>query len=171
MDNPCDIDPWHFDLEMVREHSHRMGCSYRNWPRLSPGAVIGHANMYEWEEGTHECSWRQTLSISILLWSFSSEQLKHPSHTVAEAELFLLLINVTSSTRSSPGTTSSCVRDDVTMTDECKSRPHQTRTWRRTFKWVHFTSSKAWIGYIVIVYIHNSVWSIHFKSKMWCKAI
>ena len=59
-------------------------------------------------------------SISIRQPSFRSKQLWHASYTVFEAELVLLLIDVTSfkSTRSFLECVSPCIREDVTMVDE-----------------------------------------------------
>ena len=47
-----------------------------------------------------------------------------------------------------------------------KARPRQTTTWRKTFKWTHFTTvwKREWID-TVIVYIHEVVWSIHSQSR------
>ena len=39
-----------------------------------------------------------------------------------------------------------CVMASQWQTMIIKARPPQTRTWTRTFKWIHFRSLKAWEG-------------------------
>ena len=49
-----------------------------------------------------------------------------------------------------------------------KARPRHTPTWRKTFKWTHFTtiSKHEWIS-TIIVYVHEVIWSMHFQSIKW----
>ena len=49
-----------------------------------------------------------------------------------------------------------------------KARPRHAPTWRKTFKWTHFTtiSKREWIS-TVIVYVYEVIWSIHFHSIKW----
>ena len=48
------------------------------------------------------------------------------------------------------------------------ARPRHAPTWRKTFKWTHFTtiSKREWIS-TVIVYVYEVIWSIHFHSIKW----
>ena len=49
-----------------------------------------------------------------------------------------------------------------------KARPRHAPTWRKAFKWTHFTtiSKREWIS-TVIVYVYEVIWSIHFHSIKW----
>ena len=49
-----------------------------------------------------------------------------------------------------------------------KARTCHAPTWRKTFKWTHFTtiSKREWIS-TVIVYVYEVIWSIHFHSIKW----
>ena len=49
-----------------------------------------------------------------------------------------------------------------------KARPRHAPTWRKAFKWTHFTtiSKREWIS-TVIVYVDEVIWSIHFHSIKW----
>ena len=49
-----------------------------------------------------------------------------------------------------------------------KARPRHAPTWRKTFKWTHFTTilKREWIS-TVIVYVYEVIWSIHFHSIKW----
>ena len=49
-----------------------------------------------------------------------------------------------------------------------KARPRHAPTWRKTFKWTHFTTiSKRELISTVIVYVYEDIWSIHFHSIKW----
>ena len=49
-----------------------------------------------------------------------------------------------------------------------KARPRHAPTWRKAFKWTHFTtiSKREWIS-TVIVYVYEVILSIHFHSIKW----
>ena len=49
-----------------------------------------------------------------------------------------------------------------------KARSRHAPTWRKTFKWTHFTTilKREWIS-TVIVYVYEVIWSIHFHSIKW----
>ena len=49
-----------------------------------------------------------------------------------------------------------------------KAWPRHAPTWRKAFKWTHFTtiSKREWIS-TVIVYVYEVIWNIHFRSIKW----
>ena len=125
----------------------------RGWPHLATLVRDGVAN--------HGSPHTKPLAISILPRSLKSEPLGHEICTIFQAELFHLLIDVTSVqvTRPSSESASPCMSDDVTTVYECFQGTPTSIT--RIQKNVHMDIFDK-MTRLKILYRHSAVCSMYF---------